>query len=347
MNVFFSKNHLYWLTVIFLLGCIEPETPEFNFKEGLIYIDAFVSTSPEESYVKISESGFKFNKFVNDFLPNVDVRFKNTETNVIIQLTEEDGIYLPLEGFHASVGDTWELLITLPDGRNYQSLPENIIQPVGFSNLKANYSSELLFREGFNSFIPGHSISADINNPTNEKNFYFWTYKLFEEIRLCPPKAGGSYLICETDCWKIRFYENIKLFSDEFNNAETINAVPIADIPYYDRGDILVKIHQYSLSESAYNYFKVIKDLIDNNSGINAPPPVALSGNLFNPNDDDEFVLGRFTAASTSTKHIFIDRSDITETPIGPLPIVRFPILETTPCTENRFRTSIEPEGWQ
>ncbi|AUP80442.1 DUF4249 domain-containing protein [Flavivirga eckloniae] len=378
------KKTYYYFLFVFLVCCVEPESPKFKFEEGMIYIDAYASTAQGESFVIISESGYKFNKFLNEFLPGANVRFRNTETNTTVQLFEQNEIYLPPDNFNAAVGDSWELLITLADGRHYQSLPENIIQPVNFTDIKANYDPELLFRESANDFVPGHFISVDVHDPADEKNFYHWRYRTFEKLADCEKcensifrngicdhtigKAQGLivHYRCETDCWKIRFNENIKIFSDEFTNGEVINALEVADIPYYKKGNILVEIQQYSLSEAAYKYFKVLKDILDNSSGINAPPPAALIGNVFNPDDKNEIVLGRFTAASTTTKRLFIDRSNITESQIEPLPreVFRETCLISTctpqecedmtcepvksaPCTENRFRTAFMPEGWQ
>lgn len=83
------------------------------------------------------------------------------------------------------------------------------------------------------------------------------------------------------------------------------------------------------------------------------PPPSAIVGNLFNPNDRDEIILGRFTATSASSASIFIDRTEILENEIEPPPPVSIepsppfePNVTRTPCLESRFRTAIEPDGW-
>ncbi len=329
--------------IIFQISCVAPQKPEFDFKEGLVYIDAFASTLKGESYVNLYSSGYKFNKFSNIFISGASVNFRNTITNAIIALIEENDIYLPPNDFCVSEGESWELLVSLPNGQNYQSSTEIVEKSVGFSGLKSVYSTNLIFREGSNDFLPGHYLSLDIEDPPNEKNFYYWRFRSFEDIDVCQTEMG-TYLLCDSQCWKIRFNENIKVFSDEFNDGGFINALPVADVPLYSKKNIVVQIHQYSISQSAYSYFKVIKDIVDDNSGINAPPPSVFSGNIFNPGNDKEFVLGRFTVASTTFQSIFIDRFDILEDPILRTP--NYDLLPT-PCSENRFRTSITPVGWE
>ncbi len=387
-NLSVNYKNSFLLFSCFLLfqlsSCVDPEKPKFEFKEGLIYVDAFASSIIGESYVNLSASGFKFNKFTNNFISGASVNFRNTTTNTVVTLIEENNIYLPPSNFYVSEGESWELLVSLPNGESYQSLPENVKKPIEFSDLKSVYNPELLFMEGINDFIPGHFISIDVNDPDNDTNFYYWRYKSFERIQICeictnsifrggkcddeaPNPTSFQYVVsywCDSDCWKIRPNETIKLFSDEFSNGQLINALPVADIPYYASGNILVEIQQYSLSKSAYEYFRVLKDVVENNNGLNAPPPAALIGNMFNTNDANEFVLGRFTAASATKNRLFIDRSNVKESPISPIPITRKewcdlgcppqecrdftcdPVTQA-PCTENRFRTGFMPDGWQ
>ena len=110
------------------------------------------------------------------------------------------------------------------------------------------------------------------------------------------------------------------------------------------------------MTPDAFDYYKVLKDLVDNNSGFNAPPPAALIGNIYNPNDPDDFVFGRFTAAATSSTDIFIERGNIpensleTQMPLSIEPTFMSPYPPPAtieaPCNEGRFRTAIQPEAW-
>ena len=87
---------------------------------------------------------------------------------------------------------------------------------------------------------------------------------------------------------------------------------------------------------------------------FNAPLPAALVGNMFNPNDEEEFVLGRFTASAAVTKSIFINRIFVEGTPLEGILITQAeedeapsPIVITAPCEEGRHRTSVRPDDWQ
>ncbi|TGV00961.1 DUF4249 domain-containing protein [Flavivirga rizhaonensis] len=378
---------LSFLSLTLHTSCTDPVVPEYEYKEGLVYVDAYVSTAVGGSYVLITETSFLSGNLVDLFVKNATVSYRNVETNNEVFLTESDKVYVPPNDFFASVDEIWELSIKFSDGRVYKSKPETIIAPVGFSNLKATYNSELLYRESEKAFLPGHFVSLDLDDPGADKNYYFWKFRSFEKLEFCeqcperifrdgkcvasPVSLLKNKLMsygCDTDCWEIRYNEDITIFSDDFTNGVLVQGLPVGNVILYTKNNIVVEMQQFSLSPSAYKYYKVLKDIVDNNGGFNAPPPAALIGNMFNPNDSNEFVLGRFTAASAVVKSVFIDRSQIEDTPVlrdrgsvfyercrdiclpsecelVPPPDRCNPITSVS-CEESRFRTGIRPEGW-
>ena len=364
------------LISLFFLACADPVEPEFQFKEGLVYIEALASSKPGTSYVTITRSEFEFGIYKNIFLQKASVSFINTETQSIVTLSEKGAYYLPPDNFKADIGDTWELEVKLPDGTRYRSEPETIESPVAIKDLKVAYEPELNFNVALDTYIPGHRILVGFDDPVETENYYYWRYRTYEklvqcrvcysgyfrdgECRLLPPAnppLGKPYYtyFCESDCWQIRYVGNINIFSDKFSNGTGVSKLPIADIPLYTKRDILVELQQFSISASAYHYLQTLKDIIDDNSGLNAPLPAALVGNLYNPDNKDEFVLGRFTAAATTTKSIFITRTFVEDTPLEPVlksqaegfgDPVPSPNVLSVPCEESRYRTGVRPEGW-
>ncbi len=387
-EVLLLRKYRYFLLLFLLVACVEPIEPDFKFKEGLVYIDAFLSTGKGTSLVNVFESRFVGSNLRYKSVPGVNVSFINIDTDRVVSLNEYNDTYIPPNDFEASTGEKWKLVATFPDGRYYESLPELITEPVEISNINYEYNPELIFNENSDDFLPGHSVFVDLEDPVDRENYYLWKFRSFEKIELCdyclngvlrngecidPPKSllykdpviTIGYL-CESDCWQIRYNENVKIFADEFSNGGTIKDLSVADIFLYNKKNIAIEIEQLSLSRNAYDYFKILKDLVDNNGGLNAPPPAALIGNIFNPNDDKEFVLGRFTAAAASKKSIFINRKSIRESPVETAGIdyvfeycelfctprdchfdeCEEDLVTTTSCTESRYRTGVEPEGW-
>ncbi len=364
-----------------MAGCIDPVEPKFEYKEGLVFIEGFASTALGASFVSIKQSAIEFGIFRNVFITEADVIFKEVNSGITVRLIEQSEIYVPPDDFVVTVGSMWELIITLSNGTVYKSEPESVLNPVEIQDINAVYDPALFFRESSGKFVPGHKINITFQDPAAEENYYYWSFRSFENIDNCELcnesifRNGGcetaplgstpfnyySYR-CETDCWQIRFPESISIYDDKFTNGNTIVSLPVAQIPLYTRENVVVEIQQFNLTPAAYQYYKVLKDIVDNSGGFNAPPPAALVGNMINPNDKDDFILGRFSAATTTTASIFIDRSGISEDPIlrpelrryedcevcppqSPCPIDCVPITQAA-CGESRFRTAIVPNGW-
>ena len=376
------KRIFLYLFSVFIFACVDPIRPEYEFINDLIFIDAIASTYSDASFVKLNKSVVENGRNNNVFIEGATVSFVNTITSEEVNLIQDDEIYLPPANFAVSEGETWELSVTLSNGKRYISLPETVLPPVEIKSISAIYNPELVYRDISESYVPGHSILVDFDDQVDIENYYYWSFRSFEKISVCKTCEGGIFrdgvceqnpagtnrknyynYLCESECWQIRHNENVNIFSDEFSNGLSVSNLPIANILLYTKEDILVEIQQFSLSTSAYKYYKILKDVVNNSGSFNAPPPAAFIGNIFNPDDDEEYVLGQFTAASTVTKSIFISRKDISEAPIDQPNSIKledcFEVCDPTlcptgecvevrftECIESRNRTGVEPEGW-
>ncbi len=367
------KGRIFFCISIFILGCIDPAETEYNIIDNLIYIDANVSTEEGTSSVLITRSVGRDGTNVISFVEGAAVSFINTITNEEVILNQSDKIYLPPADFVAAVGETWELSVTLPNGKKYISTPETIIETVPVTDIRATYNSELVYDKVLNEYVPGHTILIDFDDPPNEENYYYWNFKSYEKLKICETCIQGVFrngicltdnnaieyyyynYDCESSCWHIRYNDDIIIFSDEFSDGLSTVNLPVAEVLLHTNKNILVEIQQFSISATAYQYYKVLKDIVNNNGNLNAPPPAAFFGNIVNENDANDYVLGRFTAAAAATFPIFIERESITDKTIeGNPPPARYEDCEVdqncvtiAPCADGRRdRTSVEPNGW-
>lgn len=385
-NLFSKKNFLCYGLLFLTIACIDPVEPIFENEEGLIYVDAFLSTTPGASFVTVSESVLEFGSLKFELLNDAQITYRNVDTGEQIPLSLQTNSYVPPVDFAAESGSLWELSIRLFDGREYKSSPERITTAVPITSMRSTFNPELIFRENEQKFIPGHFISIDIDDPADQENYYLWRFTSFENLVVCESCSNSIFrngecqenplpqyndysvdYLCDKSCWLKRTNESINIFSDEFSNGSQISALPISDVLLYSKENIVVQVQQFSLSPKAYEYYKVLKDIVDNNGGLNAPPPAALVGNMFNPQNDNEFVLGRFTAAATATKSIYIERENIEAIPINENGSLKLEtcttlclpnqcsgaaapcgsaVVTSVSCSETEFRTALQPNGW-
>ncbi|RRQ49439.1 DUF4249 domain-containing protein [Maribacter algicola] len=359
-------------------GCIDPVPPEFDYEDGLIFIEGFASSNAGASYVGINESVTEFGVRGLNFIPGASVTVENLDSGLSVNFLESEDAYLAPLDFKVSPGERWKLIVAMPNGTVYESEPEIVLSPVPITEVAIDYDPELEFRPSVNRFIPGHKISVSFDDPAGAENNYYWSYRSFENLDYCIRCNEGIYrnggcipydlrgrlyryfdYICETECWTIRYPESVNIFDDTFSNGKTVAGLEVGSLPLYTKENMVVEVQQFSLTPAAYKYYKVLKDIVDNASGFNAPPPAALVGNLYNINDSEEFVLGRFTAAASSVVNMYVERELINEAAIAtrqPPAVSLEPTLGSpypppptnlAPCEESRYRTAIEPEGWQ
>ena len=390
--IFKALNLFYFLIVLILFQkCIDPTVPEFQFAEDLIFIDGFITDKPKGSYVSVKKSKLEFGIYKTFPIEDCQVSFINSITGKSVLLKEIEGVYLPDESFKINSGEKWELNVVLPSGKNYKSFPEIAPFNVEVNSAKAVFENNVTTfttPSGSDQSISGHKIFVNFDDPLDQENYYFHRFRVYQETITCLTCPNGVYrngecLVldfppyqrfqsafylanrdftygCDIPCWDIDYNDQTKIFSDEFSNGLNVESYEIGNVPLLSVNPFFLTVQQFNITKSAYNYFKTLKDVSENSSSLNAPLPTALVGNLYNPNDFSEFVLGRFTVASESNISIFQNRTEFGDQAVSnnsaygrqrldpeiyemPLPE---PLTFFAPCQETRFRTSIVPEGW-
>lgn len=370
-------RYFFALIVIALISqsCIDPVEPEFQYVENVLFVEGLASTAEGTSFVSIRQASTEFGIYQTSFVEGASVSVANADTGVQTPFLQDRESYVAPTDFVVNPGESYKLIADLPDGRRIESNAESTVDAVQIDDVQINYESELYFDEELERNIPGHQMRVDFLDPVNVPNYYYFTYRLLEDLKFCERcydgilRDGSCYrppgfrnfpdyydYQCDTECWKIRFPESIILYDDQFSDGLTIENFYVDNLPLYTRTDALVELQLWTLSEEAYRYYKVLKDLVDNNIGFNAPPPAPLVGNMRNVLDDEDFVFGRFSVAAASTTAVFIERETLTDLPIEPiLPVVFEPTLNSpypppatvlAPCNESRYRTAIKPENW-
>ena len=394
LKYFFFKilNFFCFLIIIILFQkCIDPTVPEFQFSEDLIFIDGFITDKPKGSFVSVKKSKLEFGIYKTETINGCIVSFVNSLTNKSIPLTQIEEVYLPSDDFKINSGERWELNVILPNGENYKSFSETAPTKVELNSAESKFKDKVTTftsPSGTDRDISGHKIFVNFDDPLDEENYYFHRFRVYEQTITCLTCPNGIYrngecLVldfppyqrfqrayylanrdftygCEVPCWNINYNDETTIFSDEFSNGLNIKSYEIGNVPLFSVNPFFLTVQQFNITKSAYNYYKTLKDISENSSSLNAPLPTALVGNLYNSNDLQEFVLGRFTVASESNISIFQDRVEYGDQSVSnnsaygrqrldpeiygmPLPE---PLTFFAPCQETRFRTSIVPEGW-
>ncbi|WP_020569069.1 DUF4249 domain-containing protein [Neolewinella persica] len=361
-----------FLILSILCGCLEPTKPEFQIEESFILVEGNILAGEGQGEIRIRESNFREVALEFESVAGAEVlAIEANGTTVSWGPGYEPGRYIPPPEAVVLPGETWHVEITLPDGTSVISAPETIPEPVEVSNLTINFVQNSSFDEGLNRFVPRFELFLDYVDPADQENYYAYDYHYWEEITICASCVNGRWrdgvcipfdnprfnnrydYLCDTqECFSTKAGEETRYGSDAFTNGSSLTGFPLGGIIFTAYGGMLVEGSVYSITKEAFDYGKVIQDLVEGNSGLNPTTPAALDGNVRNVDPGGRDVLGFIGAASKGSARAFVDRTTETGSPLPfdnnlrlePLPPPAVP--PRAPCNIPGVRTAERPVGW-
>jgi hypothetical protein len=318
---FTGKLHL--LVVVFLFGliadsCIYPFNPAIDEIHDLLVIDGHIIKGEKVQTISISRSSL-YNQ--PQFLP---------ESGCLVRVVDDKGKYFTFsetaKGIYTSnipdasiqYNTTYQLFVTTPDNKNYESTPELLLAD---SPVDSVYYIEEPGQSAATGFMEGVQVYTNLKAEEGAARHYRWvmdetweyerTYPI--EFRYDGLRKRIIQLPINSDtlivCWKT--VPVVGFFSSSTANLK-VNEKKRIPLNYISSNSNRLKIKysvlvkQYSLSESAYNYFNTKKIETQESGGLYQTQPVQSTSNITNSDDPGEKVLGYFWASSFSQKRIFV-----------------------------------------
>lgn len=311
---------IYILFFILFSGCIEPFSPEIDESEEQIVIEGQITDKEGDHYVRITHTAIYSDpekKPVTDCHVEVIDNYGNT-----FEFYEsEPGVYKQwLPDDFLNTGTSYKLIVRTPEGTEYES---------DFNELL--YSSppidsvyyEIESREGSDPANPLHGLQfyLDFSAPLDAGRNYRWeleetweykaTYRIqyyYDGTAIIPFDEPFSLM----HCWKTQAVPELFTSTTKNSNSNSIIKFPLHYVANTGnklkiKYSLLVK--QYALSDAAFKYWHMVQEQSQERGGLYESQPANLSGNIYNPNDPDEEVLGYFEVSSVTEKRIFVSES--------------------------------------
>lgn len=313
----------------------------------ILVIDAMISDEDIEQKIRIRESvnTIDLNYYENTPLSNVEIIVNKEE---VLKLTSEgDGYYALPKDFRAKVGDSYKLVFLKTDGTKYESNEQKMQKTPKIDKFYDEFLVDDLEKD--NKKVPANYVYIDFNDPKDETNYYYWTWKLWERQVVCGTEYSVDYY-CRQNCWEILYSNQLNIFSDIYTNGNPIERKVVAQIPFYQLSGALLEIKQYCVTAEAYRFLKLLSLQADRTGTLVDTPPAALIGNVKNISNPTEQVAGFFMVGGNITIKYWLNRqnADGKASPIGLLGRKSNPnnFGLTYPCVESPNRTPIKPRGW-
>ena len=356
------------LSLFVLTACVEPVVPAYDYATGFVLVEGDIIAGAEGSGVRLQRSVLSFGSYRLDPISDAlvfCVAQDGAETEWIS--SSEPGYYSPPTGFVARPGATYFLRIQLTSGELIESRPETIPSPGDFEDLRVSFAQEAYYSDSRDRFAPAFTLLVDTRDPDAGDNFYRYTHRTWSQNPICLTCRNSVYrngicietpasrrvarydYLCSEPCWVISTGSSFRLSSDELNPDAATEALPVARIDYIGSGKILAEVRQHAITRRAFQYYEVLQTLTEGSSGLNAPLPAPLYGNLLDVSELETTVLGFVGGSSVVARRLLWNRDTTDGEPLflPPQPVLEpvDPTPPTVPC-DGPNRTTVEPEGW-
>jgi hypothetical protein len=318
-------KHYIWILLAGMLvsSCIERYYPdsELNFRPKLV-IDGLLATDDGPQEIIISQSSpsedpklipvSKCTVFVEDDKGN---RFTFSES------ANKGHYFGKLEGNPIVIGGRYRLHVKTTDGKEYAS---NFEELMPCPDVDAVYY-ELETRQTTDRDITEKGLQFFIDFKGNENYGRYFRWQLtqtYEYHSTWPldrwldwdgyhdlPRTDYSNFVCyKTDKLKDIFVLSTAGFSQNTYSHYKLHFVKDQTQELQHKYSLLVR--QYSLTESAYNYWENLRKNNQENVNLFGRQPANVKGNIRNVSDSTDVALGYFGISAIRSKRIIVNPID-------------------------------------
>ena len=364
-----------WLPFfISVTACVDPIAFDVPPAAEIIVIDGSITDKPGPYTVKITR-GLALDADTNipPAITGVIVKLHD-DLGTLENFTEiAPGEYSTGGVIQGTLGRSYHITMQMPDGTVLESEPEKILPTGEVQNIRYEFEPRMadkgygiLPADVFNIYIDAEG-GPEMTNESYLRWRFTGTYKVetypqyrmgfsqgfyYKDPRPCSgvvvaPAPNGGVLeqvapcACCT-CW-VRLFETQPQLSDtelvndgQFRNLK-VGEVPINPDVFFDK--VLVEVEQMSISKTAFDYFKIIREQKEGASDLFQPAQGRLRGNIRTTNNKYH-VVGLFWAASVNHKSIYISRTDV------PYRLTSMDVLTEACYTVFQNATTTKPANW-
>lgn len=363
-----------WIFYFTVSACVERVDIEIPLNGDMLVVEGSITDGPPPYQVKITRASQveSDTTTVNEIGATVTLVDEQGNTEAFTET--EPGIYKSGVGMQGEPGKSYFIRIRTADGDEFESTPDKM-NPVGsISEIRYEFEARTVVEEFGEVDASVLNIYVDSEAGNGDEKFVRWRYTGTYEVLTWPalhytwtppytpykdpwpcsgyilvggPEGSGGLLQqvgdCECcNCWVTLPEDKPQLSDTQLISGNTFNNVKVGEVPINNASfheKFRVEVEQMSMSRTAYEFFKLIREQKENASSIFQPPSGEIRGNVRSVNSNRP-VVGLFWATAVRKKTIFIYPEDL---PVNLTPIDYI----TLPCYEfYKGSSNQKPEGW-
>jgi len=217
-----------------------------------------------------------------------------------------------LNGFNGEVVNSNLYLEISAGNRLYRSKPQRIPEAIGSDKLSFSFERTRLDE---NPDAAQVVIKSEVTLPEQVGDYYlrwavdeayFWDLTFFPNPFNTPPPPCIVFGLPDP--------ERIPLINGDLLNrpggkSTQIVAKRLVDQSFLSRH--FFNVRQLSISKDAFEYWRRVRELVNNTGSVFDSPPAQIRGNIYNVNNPDEVILGYFEVAKAKVSRIYTTFADV------------------------------------
>jgi len=266
---------LVYLIPFILLACDRSPEEELPVGETEMVIQGWITDQPGPHTVVVSTTAPYNNNQSTPKISGAQLSISADDGSVYL-LTEsaDPGVYHTHDTVRGTAGRYYTLQVITPEGRRYQSFPELLPPVPGIDGLTLQPETQPDETEGC-------LLSVRLTDPMNQANQYRWKVSINNELQDLPA--------------------DMRLGTDEYVDGSPV----IVELGFYQSESLDVfRVEQLSLSSPAHDYLLNITNQALGLGTIFSPAASSVTGNMLNPDNPQEKVLGYFGASSVTVASV-------------------------------------------
>ena len=300
-----------------LAGCVDPYYPEFEDNQKSLVVEALITDQPGWQVIYLSRSS------------PVNERETHAETDAYVSVSDDLGrsiefveqdpgaYYAWMTSGELGTGISYRLQVVTSNGEVYESEPEMFPSPSPSID-SVYWEFETAGTYDRTESVNGIRFFLDLEAEADQgRNFRWELVETWEYQAANPIDYYYDGILHEWPdsfsyhtCWITGKIDQIYTATTRKAESNTIKGFPLNYVS--EESNRLstrysLQVLQYSLNDEAYDFWKRIEVQNQESGGIYEQQPDYVSGNMYNMNNKEEYVLGFFNMCPVSEMRIFLD----------------------------------------
>jgi hypothetical protein len=300
--------------LLLCLGCIDPYTPDLlSIDYGILVVDGFFVPN-DTTRIRLSRTVTMDSPPHSVPEPAAAVKIEGDNGFSMTLSQQKDHVYTapPIK---VDLTAQYKMIIHTADGKTYESMFVRV-------NASPPIDSVIIHEE---SDSIGVTFNVFANNPKNDARARYYSYQYdetweytasgysiykFENDEIVPRRRADELFVC----YQSRSSSDIRLTSTAHLSQDVVYDFPILKMRQSDRRlyqTYSLNARQYVLTPEAYAYWSIINQNSEQLGTLFDPIPSQPIGNFTCTTDQNQPVIGYFTASDVATKRILVKRAEL------------------------------------